>query len=313
MKTMKPFLKWVGGKSQIIDNIMQLFPARMENYHEPFLGGGSVLFRVLEKIHAGELHVSNHIYAYDINSALIHVYKNIQSDMAYPCVRDYLQKRQLEFMSIPIGEKRARSDPPPTDRTAFQSRENYYYWVRAYYNSMTEDERHSPEGSSIFLFLNKAGFRGVYREGPHGFNVPYGNPATIQFDIELLDRVHAWIAPVHFQCCSFLHMRDKVGAGDFVYMDPPYVPETARSFVKYNVDGFTPEMHLILFEWWRQLVHAGIAVGMSNSDTPMVREYCVTENVCLSAIVCRRAIHSKNPGSRTSEVLLSANVSVSFP
>jgi DNA adenine methylase len=306
---MKPFFKWVGGKSQILDHIVPLFPTHMENYHEPFLGGGSVLFRVLEKVNAGELHIRHRICAYDINDTLIHVYKNIQSPETYRFVREYLVQRQNEFHSIPIGKKRVRTDPPPTQQDAFQSRENYYYWVRTYYNEMTDAQRHSPEGSSLFLFLNKAGFRGVYREGPRGFNVPYGNPTQVRFDLDHLDQVHAWIAPVHFQCCSFSHVKALVGPGDFVYMDPPYSPETATSFVKYNVDGFTLDTHMQLFEWFRELVQSGIAVVMSNSDTPMVHEHCSIQGVRTTSISCRRAIHSKNPGSQTAEVILAANVS----
>ena len=76
----KPFLKWVGGKTQILDTILSKVPKEMNNYHEPFVGGGSVLLAVLSMKERGDIKIKGHIYAYDLNKGLINVYKHIQNN-----------------------------------------------------------------------------------------------------------------------------------------------------------------------------------------------------------------------------------------
>ena len=142
----KPFLKWVGGKAKILDDLFEVFPSEVDNYHEIFLGGGSVLFNFLSSVKNKKIKLTGEVYAYDLNEALIYLYKNIQND--------YNLLYQIVYNEDKV------------------SKENYYN-IRNRYNQLTDKK--TMEASALFLILNKTCFRGLYRTGPNGFNVPYGN------------------------------------------------------------------------------------------------------------------------------------------
>ena len=162
---MKPFIKWVGGKTQIIEDVLGSFPTKIDDYHEVFVGGGSVLLSVLSKGLA-----NGKVCAYDLNGSLIALYQNIQTQP--DVVHKHLQKMFNEYDKC-LGTEINRE--PKTLKEAKQSKENYYYWMRKKFNSNKEE---TPQRSAMFIFLNKTCFRGVYREGPNGFNVPYGHYKT---------------------------------------------------------------------------------------------------------------------------------------
>ena len=166
-KIQKPFLKWVGGKSQIIESIITKLPNQFNNYHELFLGGGSVLFAILSLQKQNKIVIQNKIYAYDINSVLINVYKHIQQnkDELYKYISHYIQEYDSINNSI-VNRK------PSCIEEAKTSKESYYYWIRNKYNNI---DKNTIECSALFMFINKTCFRGMYREGPNGYNVPYGN------------------------------------------------------------------------------------------------------------------------------------------
>mgnify|MGYP000573685669 CR=1 FL=1 len=130
MDTVKPILKWVGGKTQILDKLFAKFPKEINNYHEIFLGGGSVLLALLSHIRAGKIKVNGTIHAYDINEPLIYVYKNIQRDPDE--VYTILQTIIGEINASPDVEGLNRK--PATLEEAMLSKENYYYWCRTRYN-----------------------------------------------------------------------------------------------------------------------------------------------------------------------------------
>ena len=121
----KPFLKWVGGKTQIIEKIISTIPVKIKNYHEPFLGGGSVLLAVLSLQKQGKITIKNRIYAYDINNALISVYKNIQSnkDELFKIITHYIN----EYDSLKGNQVNRK---PQNIDDAKTSKESYYYWIR---------------------------------------------------------------------------------------------------------------------------------------------------------------------------------------
>jgi DNA adenine methylase len=134
------------------------------------------------------------------------------------------------------------------------SKESYYYWMRSEYNRLSADEKKSIVGSSLFIFLNKTCFRGIFRVGPNGFNVPYGwnkNPDII--DVAHLREISVLIENVNFESCSFEKSMNNITEGDFTYLDPPYAPENATSFVSYTVEGFGVEKHNELFSMCRKL------------------------------------------------------------
>lgn len=296
----KPFLKWVGGKSQIIDNIIENFPKHMTNYHDIFLGGGSTLLALLSHVKDGKIIVDDKIYAYDLNSTLINTYKNIQKfpEKVYKKIKHYVK----EFMDC---EEKKGNRKPKTIEEAKESRESYYYWIRDKYNNLTEEERNDIIGTAMFIFLNKTCFRGVYRTGPHGFNVPYGhykNPNVI--NKKTIMRVSELIKDVVFNASDFATSLNNVEKGDFAYLDPPYAPEKETSFVKYNADGFNKEQHTKLFDMCDKMRKQKIMFVMSNANVELVTNAFPTSKYTVEEIECRRAINSKDPSKKTTEVII---------
>ena len=293
-KLQKPFLKWVGGKSQIINNIISKIPKEMDNYHELFLGGGSVLLAVLSMQKQKKIMIKNKIYAYDINKNLINMYKDIQKnkDELYSFISKYINEYHNITGTI-INRK------PLSIEEAKSSKESYYYWIRNKYNKM---DKNTVECSALFMFINKTCFRGMYREGPNGYNVPYGHYKKTPTIIteEDLNYISDLIKDVEFKDCDFSDSIKNIKDGDFVYLDPPYAPENSKSFVGYVADGFNLNMHKLLFNEIKKL--SGVKFAMSNAKVDLVIEN-FKEYKC-EDILARRAINSKNPGSKTTEVII---------
>jgi DNA adenine methylase len=175
---------------------------------------------------AGSITINGSIHAYDINPVLINTYKYIQSN------KDEL----FDHIARMLSEYNARCD-----------KQDYYYQLRSKYNNMDHD---SVECSAIFIFLNKTCFKGLYRENHHGeFNASFGHYKKTPNIITKheLDNISALIQPVKFSQSDFIDSIQKPAAGDFVYLDPPYVPVSDRSFVSYSSSGFSPETHQSLF------------------------------------------------------------------
>jgi DNA adenine methylase len=294
LKLQKPFLKWVGGKTQIINDIISKIPNQMNNYHELFLGGGSVLLAVLSLQKQNKIVIKNKIYAYDINSVLINVYKNIQNhkEELYKFINLYIKEYDSIKGTI-INRK------PTSIEEAKTSKESYYYWIRNKYNNI---EKTTIECSALFMFINKTCFRGMYREGPNGYNVPYGHykkTPTIISETDL-NYINDLIKNVEFKHISFTDSIKNVKEGDFVYLDPPYAPENANSFVGYVAGGFNLEMHKLLFSEIKKL--GNIKFIMSNANVELVTDNFKEYNC--DNIIARRAINSKKPGSTTTEVII---------
>lgn len=294
IKIQKPFLKWVGGKTQIIDTIIKKIPKEINNYHELFLGGGSVLLAVLSLRKAGLINIKNKIYASDINSDLINVYKHIQNnkDELIKLVKFYREEYD-SIKSTDVNRKPKNIDEAKT------SKESYYYWLRMKYNNI---DKESVECSALFMFINKTCFRGMYREGPNGFNVPYGNykktPKIISDDeINLISDL---IKDVVFKDNGYVESFKKIHSGDFVYLDPPYAPENDKSFVGYVADGFNLENHVTLFNEIKKL--KDVKFVMSNAKVELVMTHFAAYKS--EDIEARRAINSKKPGSKTTEVII---------
>ena len=290
----KPFLKWVGGKTQIIDDVLKLFPEQIENYHEPFVGGGSVLFACLSK----GLKISGKIYASDLNPNLIGLYKNIQRQPEVFITE--MHKIINEFREC-VGDEVNRK--PSCIEEAKTSKESYYYWSRYQFNTIPDEHRMSVRASCLFLFLNKTCFRGLYREGPNGFNVPYGNyknPTII--DDAHIHEVSKLIKNVIFTTESFKTSIARVKDDDFIYLDPPYAPINNASFVKYNTSGFELDDHKNLFKLCSELK---CDMLMSNANVELVRNAFPESHYNTKTITCKRTIHSKDPNSKAEEVLIS--------
>jgi DNA adenine methylase len=297
----KPIIKWVGGKTQIIESVMELFPTEINgDYYEPFLGGGSVLLALLSYIRDSKINVSGTIYVSDLNSNLIGLYKNIQTNP--DSLISELQGLTNEYNSC-IGVEINRK--PSSIAEALTSPESYYYWIRSQFNALTKEGRMSVKGSAMLVFMNKTCFRGVYREGPNGFNVPFGNNTNPGiFDEGHIHEVSGLIKDVVFSEAHFEEVLEKVRKGDFVYLDPPYAPETATSFVGYTADGFKIEDHTKLFKMCDAICERDGKMLMSNADVSLVKDAFPEPKYRTKIIECRRAINSKNPEAKTNEVLI---------
>jgi len=296
----KPFMKWVGGKTQIIEDIVQVFPKKMQNYHEPFLGGGSVLLALLSCVRSGKVEVFGNIYASDLNANLINLYKNIQSDPEGLIAE--VRRLSEEFAKCrnePVNRKAA------TLEDALGAPESYYFWTRARFNALKE--RDSLAASAMLLFMNKTCWRGVYREGPNGFNVPFGNyknPTIL--DADHIRMVSDLTQGVVFTSCPFDESLSlsRISSGDFVYLDPPYAPETSTSFVSYTSDGFGLDQHTRLFKLCCDMKAKNVRMAMSNADVKLVRDAFPQPIYTTKILSCRRSINSKEPDKRTNEVLI---------
>ncbi len=288
---MKPIIKWVGGKTQILDKVLKTFPREIENYHELFVGGGSVLFGLLE---SKDITVKGKVYAYDKNQKLINMYRQIQTNPKD--VHDYLTEL---FKTYDTRTGTEVNRKPQTEEEGLTSKESYYYWVRKKYNDLIPTTHIH---AATLIFLNKTCFRGVYREGPNGFNVPYGHYKTtpVVTPLEELLKIQDLIKDVVFKWCDFRSaFAQTVNDCDFIYADPPYAPENVKSFVGYTKDGFIMDDHKDLFDL---LKYSEIDFVMSNAKVYLVTSSF--EDYKIEDVPARRAINSKDPSSITTEVLV---------
>lgn len=303
MTRTKPILKWVGGKTQILDNVIPLFPKVMNNYHEPFVGGGSVLFALLGEVSEGNIKVEGKIYASDLNANLIGLYQNIQKypeDLVVELKKMVLEFNECQGTTIhrkPVSLEEAKTSP-----------ESYFYWIRSKFNqciALSPSVSPSVYASAMMLFLNKTCFRGVYREGPNGFNVPFGNYKNPSiFEEEHVRKVSEILQNVIFTVGHFQETLNKITRDDFIYLDPPYAPETEKSFVSYTSSGFNLNNHQMLFELCQNMKKKKAKFVMSNANVDLVKTAFPSSIYTTRIISCKRSIHSKNPSSRTNEVLI---------
>ena len=296
----KPFLKWVGGKTQLINQILPLFPKNINNYYEPFLGGGSILFALLTSIQNNEITVHGNIYAFDNNKHLIDLYNDIKFNKndLFKYIISFKEKYE-KITSMEVNRN------PKNLNEGLTSKESFYYFIRNLYNEFIQQNNSNTIAvSALFLLLNKLGFRGLYRTGPNGFNVPFGhykNTPSIITKSEI-DTISSLIQNVSFIHSDFQEtLQSKLfEKNDFIYLDPPYVPETSKSFVKYNLDGFNIQKHKLLFQLLKS--NKNLKFIMSNSDVPLVKE--TFSEYKIFTIPAKRRINSKNPESITNEIII---------
>lgn len=294
----RPLLKWVGGKGQIIDKLLKNVPKKINNYHEIFVGGGSVLIMILWAREKGLITIEGSINVYDLNKALIGTYINMKGK------KDKLFKETNKLETVFNSCKLDKGDrKPTTEEEALKSKESYYYWIRQQYNE--QEDKLSVLSSAYFIFLNRTGFRGMYREGPNGYNIPYGNYKNPKIlDKDELKYISSLISDVNFIHSDFSESLNGIQDDDnFVYLDPPYAPENEKSFVGYTKDGFGIEQHELLFNLSKTVSEKN-KIMMSNANVQLIRDNLSPEIYNYEVVSCRRAINSKDPGARTEEVII---------
>lgn len=249
----KPFLKWAGGKGQLINTFDEIFPnelkeGKIKTYIEPFVGGGAVLFHVLQNYDIEKAYIN------DINKELINCYRCIKAD-----VNEVIKKLEVlekEYLSC-------------DDRT------KYFYNVRDRYNSIHLNGRYDFEKCADFIFLNHTCFNGLYRVNKSGkFNVPHGkykNPLIC--DKENLLLCSKLLQKVEISFGSYEQILNNANKNTFVYFDPPYRPLVENnSFVSYDKSGFDDNDQIELAENFKDLDKKDCLLMLSNSDPKNTNE-----------------------------------------
>ena len=300
VKSQKPFLKWVGGKYKLLNKTLKSLPEEINNYHEVFLGGGSVLLAILSLQKANKIQINGNIYAYDLNSSLINCFNQVKTNPQL--VINHLKKIIAEFTLITVNTLGQKGAPEDYATNHTRSREHYYYWMRKQFNELSKI---GVKAASNFIFLNKTGFRGMYRESSDGnFNIPYGYKDKDKIpgilDEDCINNVSKLIQNVSFSCSNFSDTFTQLHPNDLAYLDPPYVPEDKKSFVGYTQDGFSLEDHKNLFKGIKE--KKDIKFIMSNANVKLVTDSF--KGYKIDYIEARRAINSKNPASTAKEVII---------
>jgi DNA adenine methylase len=233
-----PFLKWAGGKTQLLDEIESHIP-RFQTYYEPFLGGGALFFHLASSGHSFKAHLS------DLNADLVNAFQAVKNDV------DGL-----------VGKLKRHETSYYADDTKF------YYELRA------TRPRSKLDSAARLVALNKTCYNGLYRVNRDGvFNVPIGkyrNPSICNVEqlrkaSEALNRTKASIT-----ASTYSNALSRAKEGDFVYLDPPFVPLSRTSnFVSYTENGFTDEDQVELALLYKSLDERGCKVLLSNSDTKL--------------------------------------------
>ena len=308
----KPFIKWVGGKTQIIKPIISKFPIKVNNYYEPFLGGGSVLIELIKMLEEDKIIIEGNINVSDINNTLIITYQMIKKNPNELLLN--LNKLTKNYSNASIKKiyegKRPKNTIAPSLKLAKQQgKEELYYYYRNKFNKLKIKQKFKSNDklklASLFIFLNKTGFRGLYRETNNKFNVPYGNykkPKIYDSNniIQLSKLFNEY--DIHFKNCDFYDISETIQSNDFIYLDSPYYPENEKSFVKYVSKGFTLEHHNKLKQLCDIISVKQANFLQSNSCTKYILASYKDYNI--SQIECKRSINSKQPDSKTMEVLI---------
>ena len=271
---MTPFVKWAGGKKQLLSRLEERMPQTYNRYYEPFIGGGA-LFLDFQPDNA----VIN-----DVNPQLLNVY------------------RQLKENTELLIEKLNELDSVICDK-------EYYLEMRTKYNQKIALNECDVECAALMIWINKHCFNGLYRVNSKGlFNVPYNNKISgASFDAENLRRIGEYLSEknIRIQLGDFEDACDSVSEGDFVYFDSPYVPisETA-SFTDYAKEGFSLEDHTRLAELFKRLNDRGAYLMLSNHDVPLVRE--LYKDFKIEPVDVRRNINS-NASKRVGKEVIITN------
>jgi DNA adenine methylase len=252
----KPFLKWAGGKTQLIPELARHMPPHIksskviDSYVEPFVGGGAFFFYLKSHYEVKKA------FLFDINRELILTYKVIQNDPGKLIERleqiekTYLKKTETE-------------------------RKEYYYKIREVFNKQMHNFNYEHfsdswiERASYLIFLNKTCYNGLFRQNKKGeFNVPHGKYKRPNIcDKDNIMEVHRALKDVEIICKDFEASKKYVKRGTFVYLDPPYLPiSKTASFTQYSKEGFTEEDQVRLSKFFSEMDKRGAFLMLSNSD-----------------------------------------------
>lgn len=272
----KPFLKWAGGKKQLLGSILGTFPSKTKTYYEPFIGGGAVFFAMASQGRFSRAVIN------DWNLELVNCYR---------VIRDFPQEVMEQLGKLEydrdVFEKLRKRDPLSFSPVRRASRT---------------------------IYLNKTGFNGLYRVNKKGeFNAPFGKfakPPTLFDEANIVACSQALNQFVKIMSTDFAAVCDDAEEGDLVYFDPPYVPLNPTSdFTSYTSAGFGLTEQERLAKYFAKLAKRGVALVLSNSDTPVIRD--LYKDFDIQVVRARRNINSKGDRrGHVNELLVSVNVPI---
>lgn len=235
-----PFVKWAGGKRQLLEDINKRMPKNYNRYYEPFVGGGAVLFYLQPK----------DAIINDINKALMNAYRQIK-------------KSPIELIKA-IEELDGNI---PEDGKA------YYYDIRQRFNDKLIQEDYDIELAAMFIFINKHCFNGLYRVNGKGlFNVPYNNSRQASYNAENIMEISKYLKNVTILDGDFEYACKSAKEGDFIFFDSPYAPLNPSTFESYTKEGFDKDSHIRLAELFKKMTIKGCHCMLTNHNTEFINE-----------------------------------------
>lgn len=294
----KPFVKWAGGKGKLLQTLEANLPADLDIQHEityiePFVGGGAMLFYMLENhpnIHRAIIN--------DINPALINCYRRIQND--HLALIDELRIMHNDFYDLHTHEERR----------------NLYYAYREEYNDIPVQERNTIRSAALFIFFNKTCFNGLYRENNQGaFNVPYGKYVRPTIcNEQIITDAHNALQDVDIILGNYANVIEHVNWNDYniFYLDPPYRPLLgANNFKQYTMNAFNDHEQMELRTFCDMIHMNGSYFLLSNSDSEIEPEVSYFEDLYdgfnIQHIYAPRTINAFVPGVQMATEILVKN------
>ena len=273
---MHPIVKWAGGKHQLLEKIKELMPKEYNNYYEPFIGGGALLFELTPK----------NATINDVNLELLAIYNCMKDDELYKLMLDELDKHEKNH------------------------NDEYYYEVR----SWDRDNRFELEPlwkrAARAIYLNKACFNGLYRVNAKGyFNVPSAKKEkVITYDLDNMEAIHNYFKNDNITILSgdFVEATRTAKQGDFVYFDPPYDNfEDKESFTAYSKFDFNKDDQVRLANCFKDLTNRGVKCMLSNHNTKFINELYKDFNI--NVVNAKRMINANASGRGNVEEVIITN------
>lgn len=267
-----PFIKWAGGKRQLLAQIRAKMPESFNNYYEPFVGGGAVVFDLLP----------TSAVINDINKALVNAYRQICNDSD-----EFLKKLN------------------DLDEAMWEDGKEYYYSLREHYNDKLMKEEFDVELAALFVFINKHCFNGLYRVNGKGlFNVPYNNSRSKSCNEDSIRAISAYLKNVTILEGDFQAACQNAKKGDFVFIDSPYAPLNPSSFESYTKEGFDIESHKRLADLYDELTSRGCYCMLTNHNTELINELYGNKGYKMDVVSVKRMINSDATNRVGKEVII---------
>ena len=267
-----PFVKWAGGKRQLIPQIRERMPEKYNDYYEPFVGGGAVIFDLLPV----------NALINDINKALINTYRII-------CNESDAFLKEVNRL----------------DNDMWEDGKKYYYSIREHYNDKLMRSEYDVELAALFVFINKHCFNGLYRVNGKGlFNVPYNNSRRFSVDEDVIIATSEYLRGVTIIDGDFEQACKNAKKGDFVFIDSPYAPLNPTSFESYTKEGFDIESHKRLAKLYDELTARGCYCMLTNHNTELINELYGNKDYKIDVVSVKRMINSDASNRVGEEVII---------